>query len=373
MKRINQSILFCLPVFSLLLACGKGGSNYQPPATPTDLSYNAQIVGVTDATPNGDGSGMVNLTLSGKNVTSYVVSLPTESKSFSVNSASGTVNCTFASAPGTTTKYPINISAYCNTVKKDTTIYVTVYCKAATAPGTILLWSDEFDSTALNTNIWNYESGNNNGWGNNELEYYTSDAANVSEKNGYLQITALSSPNYNNSGFNYTSARITTANKYSFQYGKVEIKAKLPGDAGTWPALWLLGNNINTGVAWPACGEIDLMEAGTVWGTDVVGSSLHWGTSSNRQDTNKKLTVSGLNSDFHLYQMDWRADHIAFYVDGVKVDSVANNSNMPFGQNFFFIFNVAIGGSLGSKDNTPGSINLGSSSTMYVDYVRVYN
>lgn len=366
MKPIYKSILFCLPVISLLFACSKG-SSYQAPATPADLSFNAQIAGATSANPNGDGSGVVNLALSGKNVTSYVITLPTENKSFSITGASGTASCTFASLPGTTTKYPIDITAYCNTVKIDTVIYVTVYVGAASAPGTTLLWSDEFDSTALNTNIWNYETGNLGV--NNEVEYYTSNAANVSVKDGNLQITALNSPNYNGSGWNYTSARINTQNKYSFTYGRVDIRAKLPGDPGTWPALWLLGNNIST-VNWPACGEIDLMEAATnTWGVNVVGSSLHWGTSANRQDTNKKLTVSDSSTtDFHIYSMDWRADHIAFYVDGVKIDSVANNSSTAFNLPFFFIFNVAVGGDMGGSP-----INLGSGSTMYVDYIRVYN
>jgi beta-glucanase (GH16 family) len=317
---------------------------------------------VTDATPNGDGSGKVNLSLSGKNVTSYIVTLPTEgNQSFSVNGSSGTLTCTFASAPGTTAQYPINISAYCNTVKKDTAISVTVYCKTSAPPGEDLVWSDEFDGTSLNTNIWNYETGNLGV--NNEQEYYTSDAANVSVKDGCLQITALNSPNYNNSGWNYTSARITTANKYSFKYGRVEMRAKLPGDQGTWPALWMLGNNINTGTNWPACGEIDIMEMGTVTGLDNILSSLHWGG-----DYSKSRVVSGSTTDFHLYQMDWRADHISFSIDSTLLYTWTNTSQMPFNQNFFFIFNVAVGGNMGGN-----TINLGSSSTMYVDYVRVYN
>ena len=358
-------IFFCLFSTFSLFACSKNDNI--APATPTDLVINAQVVGVTDATPNGDGSGKVNLSLSGKNVTSYIVTLPTEgNQSFSVNGSSGSLTCSFASAPGTTTQYPINISAYCNTVKKDTTISVTVYCKPTVAPGQDMVWSDEFDGSSLNTSIWNYEIGNLGV--NNELEYYSSDAANVSVKDGYLQITALNSPNYNNSGWNYTSARINTLNKYSFTFGRVEIRAKIPGDPGTWPALWMLGNTINS-IGWPGCGEIDIMEAATnTWKVNVMGSSLHWGTMSARHDTNKQLTVPGLSTDFHIYVMDWRADYIAFYVDGVMVDNVPNNTSMPFNQPFFFIFNVAVGGDMGGNP-----INLGSSSTMYVDYVRVYN
>lgn len=358
-------MLFSVLSFFLLVACSKGGSSPENSETPTNLNINVQIVGANATDPNGDGSGKIDLSFSATNANAFQIVLPTESnKTYTLSGSSGTIECIFTSAPGTTTKYPINISAYHNAVHKDTTVFVTVYCNPT---GQNIVWSDEFDSTALNTKIWNYETGNNNGWGNNEQEYYTNNTTNVSVQNGCLQITALNSPNYNNSGFNYTSARITTQNKYSFTYGRVDIRAKIPGDPGTWPALWLLGNNIST-VNWPACGEIDMMEAGTVWGANVVGSSLHWGTSTNRNDTNKKLTVPGVTTGFHIYSMDWRADHIAFYVDGVKIDSVANNSGTAFNLPFFFIFNVAVGGDMGGN-----IINLGSSSTMYVDYVRVYN
>ncbi|MDR0791681.1 MAG: glycoside hydrolase family 16 protein [Chitinophagaceae bacterium] len=369
MKRNYKPILFYLLCSCLFFACSKGGSspNNGGNTAPTNIKISVQIVGVTNATPNGDGSGTVNLSFSATNANAYQVILPTENKTFTMAGSSGTVTCTFSSAPGTTTQYPITVIAYNNAVKKDTTIYVTVFCNPV---GKNLVWSDEFNGTSLNTSIWNYDLGNLNV--NNEKEYYTKDAENISVSGGNLQITALNSTKY--SGYNYTSARINTQNNYSFKYGWVEMRAKLPGDPGTWPALWLLGNNISgtNSVGWPACGEIDMMEAATnTWGANVTGSSLHWGTltsSGASNNTNKKLTVSGLTSDFHLYQMDWRADHIAFYVDGVKIDSVANNSSMPFNQNFFFIFNVAVGGDMGGNP-----INLGSGSTMYVDYVRVYN
>lgn len=357
--KVYRGALFSVLSVFLLVACSKNGSSPENSGAPTNLNINTQVVGANTSTPYGDGSGKVELSFSAINANAFQIVLPTESnKTYTLTGASGTVECVFTSAPGTTTKYPINISAYHNAAHKDTTVYVTVYCNPT---GENIVWSDEFDSTALNTKIWNYETGNLGV--NNEKEYYTSNPANVSVQNGYLQITALNSPNYNNSGWNYTSARINTSGKYSFTYGRVDIRAKIPGDPGTWPALWLLGNNIGT-VGWPACGEIDMMEAATnTWGLNVVGSSLHWGG-----DTNKKLQVSGATSDFHVYSMDWRKDHIAFYVDGVKIDSVANDLGKPFNQNFFFIFNVAVGGDMGGNP-----INLGSGSTMYVDYVRVYN
>lgn len=358
-NKVSRAALFSVLSVFLLAACSKSGSSPESSGAPTNLSISVKVVGAKTSAPNGDGSGKVDLSFSATNANAFQIVLPTESnKTYTLSGSSGTVECVFTSAPGTTTEYPIKISAYHNAVKKDTTIYVTVYCDPT---GQNIVWSDEFDGTSLNTNIWNYEKGNLGV--NNEVEYYTSDAANISVKGGYLQITALNSPNYSNSGYNYTSARINTYGKYSFTYGRVDVRAKIPGDPGTWPALWLLGNSINTGTSWPACGEIDMMEAGTVWGADVVGSSLHWGG-----DYSKTTKLSGSATDFHIYSMDWRADHISFYYDGTLLYTWTNDSGKPFNAPFFFIFNVAVGGNLGGS-----TINLGSGSTMYVDYVRVYN
>jgi beta-glucanase (GH16 family) len=119
-----------------------------------------------------------------------------------------------------------------------------------------LVWHDEFSASALDGNFWNYENGNNNGWGNNELEYYTNSPKNVFVSNGNLIIEARKE---SIGGFNYSSARITTANKKPFTYGRVDIRAKLPKGKGIWPALWMLGSNISS-VGWPASGEIDIME-----------------------------------------------------------------------------------------------------------------
>lgn len=365
MKPNNKILIYLLPVFFTLFACSDK-DDYQPPATPVDLNYSLQIRGATAAEPAGDGSGIVSLTLSGRNVTNYVVQLPTEEKTYFVDGASGTVDVTFFSAPGTTTEYPIIIAAYCNTVKVDTTLYATVYIDDALEPGTVLLWSDEFDDATLNTDIWNYEIGNLGV--NNELEYYTDDPANIRVKDGNLEITALNAPNYNNSGWDYTSARINTQGKYEFTYGKVVIRARIPGDDGTWPALWMLGSNINT-VNWPACGEIDIMEEGTVTGFENILSSLHSGANMDQYKlVSQSRVIEGATTDFHEYAVDWRADHIAFYYDGTLLYSQANDSSLPFNQNFFLIFNVAVGGNMGGT-----TINLGDNSTMYVDYVRVYN
>ena len=115
-----------------------------------------------------------------------------------------------------------------------------------------LVWSDEFNDSTINASNWNFESGNNNGWGNNELESYTNSLSNAYISNGCLIIKAISSNGY-------TSARMTTQNKRTFVTGRVDIRAKLPMGKGIWPALWMLGSDITT-VSWPQCGEIDIME-----------------------------------------------------------------------------------------------------------------
>jgi len=119
-----------------------------------------------------------------------------------------------------------------------------------------LIWSDEFDSTSLDPSIWSFETGNNGGWGNNELEYYTNRTQNCNVQNGMLNFTAVKE---SYSGYNYTSARILTQNKFSVKYGKIEARIKLPYGQGIWPAFWMLGDDINQ-VSWPGCGEIDIME-----------------------------------------------------------------------------------------------------------------
>lgn len=138
--------------------------------------------------------------------------------------------------------------------------------------GYTLAWSDEFSASALNSSDWNQEIGNGSGgWGNNELEYYTSNLKNSFLSDGKLIIEARKE---NAGGFNYTSARLTTQNKKSFKFGRVDIRAKLPVDKGIWPALWMLGNTIST-AGWPACGEIDIMELIGTYPSRVTGTA-HW-------------------------------------------------------------------------------------------------
>ena len=243
------------------------------------------------------------------------------------------------------------------------------YSTPKTYPGYTLVWSDEFDSNQINQNNWAYDLGNNNGWGNGELEYYTNSTNNAFVSQGNLIIEARQE---SNSGYGYTSARMKTQNNQSFTYGRIDIRAILPEGQGIWPALWMLGNNITT-VSWPACGEIDIMELlgqqpGKVYGT------IHWGVNSTSQQsigTTFTLNSGSFNQQFHVYSLIWAQDSINMYVDDQQFFAVSRNqitSPYPFDNPFFFIFNVAVGGNFpGSPDGTTIFPQ-----RMIVDYIRVF-
>lgn len=232
-----------------------------------------------------------------------------------------------------------------------------------------LVWSDEFNGTALNTSNWNYETGGG-GWGNHELQTYTSGTNNAYIENGNLVIEAKKdSVGYNN----YTSARITTKGKQKFTYGRVDIKAKLPVTKGIWPALWMLGENITT-VNWPACGELDIMELIGKNPNKIYGTA-HWGSSSANHASaggNYTLPSGDYSNGFHVFSIEWSADKIEWSVDSTKFYELSmqniTGSNFPFDKDFFLIFNVAVGG------DWPGNPDASSvfPQKMYVDYVRVY-
>jgi beta-glucanase (GH16 family) len=236
-----------------------------------------------------------------------------------------------------------------------------------------IVWSDEFNGNSINPNTWNYDIGNGSGgWGNNELEYYTSGSANSYVTGGYLHIVALKQ---SDGGQNYTSARMKSEGLFSFKYGRIEWRAQLPNGAGFWPALWMLGTNITTSIGWPGCGEIDVMENnGGALGT--VQGSLHSGS-------DETAVYNFLNGDsvtnFHTYTLDWATNAILFYVDGHLYESQTNWSSSvgayptPFNQPFFIIMNVAVGGNYLGNPST-NTINTGSfPGEMLVDYVRIYN
>jgi len=249
---------------------------------------------------------------------------------------------------------------------------VTIPKLGATSPTSYtnmkLVWADEFDGTALNSEFWSFETGNgSNGWGNNELQFYRTQ--NTSIQDGHLVITAKKEPF---GGKEYTSSRIITKSKKEFRYGRVDIRAALPKGQGIWPALWMLGSNFDT-VSWPACGEIDIMEMiGGGGRENTVYGTVHWQNEGKNAKYEGKTTLSsGTFSDqFAVYSITWDATSIRWFVDNKQyhvIDTTPAELD-EFRRNFFFIFNVAVGG------NWPGSPNTTTTFPQHliVDYVRVF-
>ena len=243
-----------------------------------------------------------------------------------------------------------------------------------------LVWSDDFNGaagSAPDASKWGHDVGGS-GWGNNELEYYTTSTSNAAlDGSGHLVITARKE---NPAGYScwygsctYTSARLLTSGKFSQQYGHIEASIKMPRGQGIWPAFWALGDNIGS-VGWPNSGEIDIMETiGSQTGTNH--GSLHGpGYSGGNPLTGTYTLPNGqsLADGFHTYAVDWSPNVVSFSVDGnvyeTRTSADTNGNPWAFNHPFFFILNVAVGG------NWPGSPD-GSTSfpqQMLVDYVHVY-
>ena len=231
--------------------------------------------------------------------------------------------------------------------------------------GWTLAWADEFNGTALDTSKWNIEV-NGNGGGNNELQYYTARQENVRVTGGELVLEARREA-YGGKAF--TSGRITTQNKASWQYGRMESRMKIPTGKGTWPAFWMLGNSIST-VGWPASGEIDIMEHvnSEAW----VHGTIHWSNQNNAYSNYGGHTGALDFSQYHVYAVEWDASMIRYYVDGTKYHEVSIaggvNGTSEFHAPYFLLFNLAVGG------NWPGAPDASTvfPNRMNVDYVRVY-
>ncbi len=229
--------------------------------------------------------------------------------------------------------------------------------------GMKLVLSDEFNYRGLpDSTKWNYDTGGN-GWGNNELQYYTAkDTTTAKVENGHLTITVRKQQKENRE---YTSARLLTKNKAVFKYGRIEARAKVPAAVGTWPAIWMLGDDIDK-AGWPASGEIDIMEHRGRELNKIFGT-LHYPGHSGDHANGNTLNIPTATTDFHQYAVEWTATDLKFYVDNVLFHSVANNDSIPFNHPFFILLNIAIGGHFGGKVDP-----LFSSDAMEIDYVRVF-
>jgi beta-glucanase (GH16 family) len=247
-----------------------------------------------------------------------------------------------------------------------------------------LVWSDEFDTNgAINATKWHHQTqlpaGGN--WFNGEQQHYTNLLANSSANNGFLKIKAIKEV-YTNQGVTkqYTSARLNS--KFAFQYGRVDVRAKIPTNQGTWPAIWLLGKNINEDggffdtnfgtTSWPACGEIDMMEHGITSNEppNYIQSAIHTPSSFGSTVNHGGTIASNLGNDFHVYSMNWSPFQITFLLDGVAYYTynppVKNASTWPFDAEQYLLLNIAMGGVAGT---IPASF---TEASMEIDYVKVY-
>lgn len=352
-KYLFKKTLFISLNYFLLLSCSSSNLD-EPivPSKPSNLVVTATIAGVTALNPNGDGGGEVNFAVSAKNATSFSISLGDgETKDVTNGSLAHTY-----STSGINT-YVIYVSAYNGSQFVSTSISVTVLVQPK------LVWSDEFNiNGAPDINKWTsliWDPGHVN----NELQSYTNRPQNAIVENGVLKIKAIREK-YGKGDF--SSARLESVGKLDFTYGKIEIRAKLPTGVGTWPAVWMLGSNISS-VGWPACGEIDILES-VGKNPNQNHSSLHSpGRSGNTPDTGT-IKVPNDNTEFHIYTADWRADYIKFYVDDKVFYTFVNSDKFPFNKNFYLIVNLAMGGVWGGPVDPSFT-----SSTLEVDYIRVYN
>lgn len=241
-----------------------------------------------------------------------------------------------------------------------------------------LVWSDEFDGSALNTDVWNIEV-NGNGGGNQEKQYYTDRPENLRVEEGNLVIEARKEEYYNRE---YTSARINSRNKKYFKYGKIEARIMFPKGGGTWPAFWMMGNDYPQS-NWPKCGEIDIIEH--VGNQPRMASfAVHTPNKNGSRGNNWSMRsyMDGLEENYHVYGIEWLEDdfngmdRIYFTIDGERLamtqeeaEHVDDNYYWPFNKDHFIILNLAIGGTMGG--NVDDAI-FASPVQMKVDWVRVW-
>ena len=348
---MKKKIMVIKLIVLFMWACsGDSGENSgSGPTEPTviipeNLSLNIEISG-SENNATGDGSGEITCTANADNAISYSFFF---GNGDIVDSDNGQV--TYAYEEGGTNEYTVKVIAYSKTNHStNKSQKITIYVN----PELELVWSDEFNTDGSpDSSKWTYDLGtgcpNICGWGNNESQYYTNRSDNVSVSNGTLKIN-LKKENY--AGSDFTSTRMKTKGKYEFTYGKIEVRAKLPSGGGTWPAIWMLGANIDE-VGWPACGEIDIMEH---VGNDQnkVHHSIHTPSSHGATQNTSSEYFSNVSSSFKVYAVLWTKDKLEFSVDGeIKYTynpGIKDNSTWPFDKDQFILLNIAMGGTFGGQ------------------------
>jgi beta-glucanase (GH16 family) len=240
--------------------------------------------------------------------------------------------------------------------------------------GPRLVWSDDFNVNGTpDSSKWSYDLGvgNPEGWGNNELQFYTRDPRNARVENGFLIIEARKDSMGHKA---FTSARMVSRKKGDWRYGRIEVKAKLPKGKGTWPAIWMLSTDWKYG-GWPASGEIDIMEH-VGFDQGVVHGTIHTELYNHSKGTQKegKITIADASEAFHIYGLEWTDAKMDFMVDRKIYHTVVRDPNddfkgWPFDQPFHLILNIAVGGNWGGREGVDENI---WPQRMEVDFVKVY-
>jgi len=243
-----------------------------------------------------------------------------------------------------------------------------------------LVWADEFDNEEIDESKWNKLRWRP-GWVNNEQQAYTDRDINLYLDDGNLVIQGLIEPGYSGTDYtgtaynsDYTSGRMNTDDKVSWTYGRFDIRAKLPKGKGSWPAIWMLGENIST-VGWPNCGEIDIMEH-VGFDDGRIHASIHTEDYNHMNNTQKSGStfIETATDSFHIYSLEWSPTYLRYLIDNESYFFVYNGSNgnvakWPFDEPQYIILNLAIGGDWGAIQGIdPSAFPM----KMLVDYVRVY-
>lgn len=264
-------------------------------------------------------------------------------------------------------------------------LFSTLYLAQVDVVYNDLVWSDEFSTNGAVDNVkWFHQTQLPvaGGWYNNEQQHYTNLITNSFANNGELNIVAKKET-FTDQGYtkNYTSARLNS--KFAFKYGRIDVRAKVPKNQGTWPAIWLLGKNVNEpggyfastygNTNWPVCGEIDMMEYGIFPSApeNFIQSTLHTPSSSgNSVNHGGMLASSDITANYHIYSMNWSPNQITFLLDGVAYytynPAIKNASTWPFDKEQYLLLNIAMGGVAGTIPSTF------TDASMIIDYVRVY-
>ncbi len=372
-KRTFFPTVFCiiLAVFTF-----SNCSSSDPEITPSNLQLEFDIA--------TDGSGDIVVTATADNATSFEIDFGVTSRPILKTNAGIGIHSYIASGDYEVTVKAIGSKPSLSITESETitvdvffAIPTTGYSTPTSYVGMDAVWADEFDGTSLDPSNWTPEIGRgSNGWGNNELQYYRKENTEVTD--GYLVITAKKESFM---GADYTSSRLITKDNQSFKYGRIDIRAVLPKGQGIWPALWMLGSNFST-VGWPKCGEIDIMEmvGGSPTSTgknNTVHGTLHWYDEIQSRNVctcvpgGSHILSSGLFADkFHVFSIVWNETTITWYVDDVEfhVINITPSHMTEFHEEFFFIFNIAVGGNWpGNPDGTTVFPQ-----RMAVDYIRVF-